>query len=245
MRDCRMSILTCFEAAKYLDKSALPAVIIPIGPMEEHGPHLPNGIDFLNAEKVALMVAEKSGCLVYPTIPLMCCGISNGCIGTCDISPETLLMLTSDITFKLAKDGFKKILWATGHGGRSVDEVRHGIQYARKLLFIKGIDADFDADCIDHKVGGWWEKIIKETANDGHAGEIETSAVMYLSLELIVGDLPPADFHTVVGSKIVVSHSGINGDPRKATKAKGEVIVNCIVDYLVNWITSPVGSIAA
>ena len=243
MRNCELGNLTCIEIEDYLKTSALPGVIIPIGPMEEHGPHLPIGTDYLNAEKVAQMVAEKCDCLVAPTIPLMYCGIGSGSIGSYGVSPETLMMLTSDLTYKLAKDGFKKILWGTGHGGQSMDEVKHGIQYARKLLFTKGMAVDFDADCIGHMVGDWWKKITIETANDGHAGEVETSAVMYLSPEMIVGELPPEDYHTKVGSKTIMSKSGINGDPRKATKEKGEVIVNSIVDYLVKWITSPVGSI--
>ena len=245
MRDCGLGNLTWVEIEDYLKTSALPGVIIPIGPMEEHGPHLPIGTDYLNAKRVAQMVAEKCDCLVAPTIPLMYCGIGGDCIGSYGVSPETLIMLASDITCKLAKDGFKKILWGTGHGGQSMEEVKHGIQYARKLLFTKGIDVDFDADCIGHKVGDWWKKITIETENDTHAGEIETSAVLYISPELICGDLPPADYHTKIGSMDIVSKSGINGDPRKATIEKGRVTVTSIVDYLAEWMNSPVGNVTA
>jgi len=245
MKQRLMSLMTWLQITDYLKNTVLPGVIIPIGPMEEHGPHLPIGTDYLNAEKVSLMVAERSGCLVYPTIPLMYCGIGSDCIGSYGVSPETLVMLASDITYKLAMDGFKKILWGTGHGGRSMTLVKCGIQNAKKLSFMNSNNLDFDSDCFDHLVGNRWKEIVVVTESDGHAGEIETSAVLYMSPEMIVGELPPADYHTKVGSKIIVSKSGINGNPRKATAKKGEVIVTRIVDYLVKWITSPVGSIAA
>lgn len=241
MRDFRLGNLTCVEIKDYLEHSALPGVIIPTGPIEEHGPHLPIGTDYLNAEKVAQMVAEKCNCLVAPTIPLMYCGIASECIGSYGIDLKTLEMIARDLTYKLGQDGFKKILWGTGHGGQSMIAIQDGIQNAKELHELDGT-ANFDASCIGHKVGNWWEKITIETENDGHAGEIETSAVLYLS-PMIVGELPPADFHMKVGSKIIVSKSGINGDPMKATYGKGCVIVTSIVDYLVNWITSPVGSI--
>ena len=50
------------EIAKY------PVAYLPLGLLEWHGPHLPTGTDALNAEKVALLAAEKAGGLVMPTV---------------------------------------------------------------------------------------------------------------------------------------------------------------------------------
>ena len=44
-----------------------PLVYLPVGPLEWHGPHLPLGVDALNAEKVAQLSAQKTGGLVLPT----------------------------------------------------------------------------------------------------------------------------------------------------------------------------------
>lgn len=245
MKQRLMSLMTWLQITDYLKNTALPGVIIPIGPMEEHGPHLPIGTDYLNAEKVALMVAERCDCLVAPTIPLMHCGIGDDYIGSYSIGLKTLEMIVSDITLKLAKDGFKKILWGTGHGGRSMDKVKLAIGYARARYRLNFYPDDFDAACIGHKVGDWWKEITIEIVDDGHAGDVETSAVLYMSPELICGKLPPADYHRKKGSRTILSKSGINGNPRKATVEKGEVIVTRIVEYLAKWMDSPVGSISA
>ena len=45
-----------------------PAAYLPIGPLEWHGPHLPLGVDPLNAENAAKLAAERTGGLVFPTL---------------------------------------------------------------------------------------------------------------------------------------------------------------------------------
>ncbi len=48
--------------------SKLPLIILPVGPLEWHGPHLPYGTDALNAEHVATDVARRAGALLWPTL---------------------------------------------------------------------------------------------------------------------------------------------------------------------------------
>src|SRR2546428_10781303 len=48
------------------ERSRLPLVFIPIGPIEWHGPHLPMGMDGLHAHMVAVDVAQQVGGVVLP-----------------------------------------------------------------------------------------------------------------------------------------------------------------------------------
>src|SRR2546426_8614577 len=48
------------------ERSRLPLVFIPIGPVEWHGPHLPMGMDGLHAHMVAVDVAQQVGGVVLP-----------------------------------------------------------------------------------------------------------------------------------------------------------------------------------
>lgn len=50
------------------EKQRLPLAFLPIGPLEWHGPHLPLGVDALNAEAAALGVAQEVGGVVLPTL---------------------------------------------------------------------------------------------------------------------------------------------------------------------------------
>jgi creatinine amidohydrolase len=52
------------------ERERVPLAFLPLGPLEWHGPHLPFGVDPLNAEAVALRVAQEVGGVVLPTLYL-------------------------------------------------------------------------------------------------------------------------------------------------------------------------------
>ncbi len=65
-REVRLALLR--PAQIIAERERLPLVFIPLGPLEWHGPHLPLGVDPLNAETVAIRVAQEIGGVVWPTI---------------------------------------------------------------------------------------------------------------------------------------------------------------------------------
>src|SRR5436305_468736 len=65
MDELRLSHLRPAEIQQRL--TACPAIYVPLGPLEWHGPHLPLGTDPLNAENVALGVCRRIGGIVWPT----------------------------------------------------------------------------------------------------------------------------------------------------------------------------------
>lgn len=80
----------------YLKTSKKPTGIFVLSPIEEHASHIPCGTDYLIAEAITKEIALKlDDCVVFPTIPLMCCGISRDTTGTYPVSGETLKAIAS------------------------------------------------------------------------------------------------------------------------------------------------------
>ena len=90
--------------------------IIPIGSLEKHGQHLPVGMDSIAAAKWCELAAEKEYAVVFPTIY---CGDMIGCrnAGEISYSPELLLQLLKETCSEIARNGFDKIMFVSGHGG--------------------------------------------------------------------------------------------------------------------------------
>ena len=67
-----------------------PRVILPMGSVEQHGPHLPTGTDFFAATAIALAVAEHTDALVLPLCPLGVTPMHMPLSGHGVLRPETL-----------------------------------------------------------------------------------------------------------------------------------------------------------
>ena len=79
-----------------------------------------------------------------------------------------------------------------------------------------------------------------ETENDGHAGEIETSRLLYLAPDLVKGrakeEYPefPAPF--IARDKVKYWENGVWGNPQKATTEKGKKLIKVSVDKVVDIV---------
>jgi creatinine amidohydrolase len=95
---------------------------IPLSPLEEHGPHLPVGTDFLTArdavkEAIKLVNKRQSGLTVvmYPSIPLGYAKITTGFPGTVTTHVKTITSIVNDTCCSLAQYGFKYFVICTFH----------------------------------------------------------------------------------------------------------------------------------
>lgn len=229
MRRVELGKLNWLEIAEYLATSTKPTVFIPISPVEEHGPHLPVGLDYILTERIATEVALRSHGLVFPTIPLMCCGISADTTGTYPITSDTLRLIARDLTRDFVLKGFKRVIFLSAHGGYSVDRIREGIEDAG--------DGDFVAEILNFAAIIEFPPGFVLGRNDKHAGDVETSAAMAVCPEFVSEVLPPADYHKMTnGIPVQLSASGICGDPQKATLARGSVIVWSAVESVIAWL---------
>ena len=96
--------------------------LLPLGPLEEHGPHLPLGTDPLTAEGMAEMAAEllekEDPASIYLLLPRLWVGHSDGAMhfcGTMSVGTATLKALVTDLCIALTRHGFRKVLLVNHH----------------------------------------------------------------------------------------------------------------------------------
>src|SRR5699024_397696 len=106
--------MTWKEAEKSFQED--PVVLIPLGSMEEHGPHSITG-DFLAATEIAERITDKTHSLYTPTVPFGNSEYFRGYPGTISLSQETVIMILEDMCTSLIEHGINRIIFLNGHAG--------------------------------------------------------------------------------------------------------------------------------
>jgi len=215
--------------------------VLPIGSIEVHGPHMPTGTDSITAHEIARIAAEKEEAVVLPPLYYAYVPESRHFSGTVSLSAKTLLTLLEEVCDEAARNGFKKILIVNGHGGNN----------ALLRIFMRD-SLTKKKDYVLYAMIEPWAPInelaakLSEGRTFGHACEIETSIGLHLfgdhikmvnikreaklgSTGLPKGIETPFDWQAYAVELYV-------GDPRYATKAKGKILVDKIVEFLADAI---------
>jgi creatinine amidohydrolase/Fe(II)-dependent formamide hydrolase-like protein len=243
-KEYRMGELTWMEAEKRLKD--VDIALLPVGALEQHGPHLPLDTDAFDALHLAERVAERCSVprpLVLPLIPY---GISyhhDDFPGTISVSNDTLSRLVYDIGMSAVKSGIRKLVIVNGHGGNTP-----ALKYAAQMI---NRDARIFT-CVDTGETSDVDLAqICETPNDVHAGEIETSTTLAVRPELVQMDKAKSfvpEFSTRYlnfSSKrsvewyartMKISPTGVLGDPAKASRQKGELIWEVMIKNLLELV---------
>lgn len=151
--------------------------VLPIGAVEQHGPHLPVGTDFLAAQDITELAATKiNSDVLYLVLPPIIYGLSIEHIhvaGTLTLMPETLIHVLTDLGDSLLRLGVKSLVLVNGHGGND-----SAIQIAGRLMRAKGMRMYMvDGGAIRNRIGA--------QEYDVHADEIETSVIMAKHPEMV------------------------------------------------------------
>ncbi len=170
--------------------AAQKVCIVPVGSIEQHGPHLPLDVDCVLPTGVALHAAELAPdkVLVLPTIPHGYTAHVMDFPGTINIHYQHFIDSTLDVVKSLAYHGFKKIILLNGHGSNmpNLD------------LVARRANLETDAECV---LCAWWLLLTvdkeflpswRESYYPGgcaHACELETSAYLYLDPDNVRMDL--------------------------------------------------------
>ncbi len=243
-RDYLLGELTWPEAKKKF--SEVDVALLPVGAIEQHGPHLPLDADAYDAEYLARKVAE--GCMspkpiVMPLIPYGVSYHHEDFSGTISISPETLSSIVYETGISIAKHGIKKLVIINGHGGNSPALHFAAQKINRDSHIFTCVDTGETSDPDINEM--------TETPNDVHAGEIETSTTLAVRPHLVNSDkmkrfIPRfsnryLDFTSkrsigwyAMTSKI--SKSGVMGDPLKGNRQKGERMWDIMIKNLVEFV---------
>jgi len=112
--------LTGPEISEKLSPSSI--VLVPIGAIEQHGPHLPLNVDYVIADEVANAVvaeADDVDVWVLPTMPFSKSDEHAWSPGTMWLSRDTMEAVLDDISARVAEMGVHRLAFLNGHGGNS------------------------------------------------------------------------------------------------------------------------------
>ena len=224
---------------------------MPVGTMEQHGPHLPLMTDFCIATEVARRAIEQvpDEALLMPTIYYGFNEHHMDFPGTIAIDGHHFVDYVADVGKSLAHHGFRKIILVNGHGSN--------VPFLDAAA--RAVTNSTPAVCA---MVPWWTlaasaaREIRESERPGgicHGGEAETSAMLYLRGEMVrfekakkeIGfqksryihwdllDKPPVTFMEWWSR---FSKSGVVGDPTLATREKGEKLVETAANELAEFI---------
>jgi creatinine amidohydrolase len=206
------------------------AVIIPIGSIEQHGPHLPVSTDSDIVYEIARRISEKCNFLLLPTISY---GVSfeHAPFFNLSMKRQTLERLLIDICLSLSSNGINSIFILNGH---------HGNQKALKNLSKK--ISKLSKKKISVFVFSYWHYIKHEF---DHAGFVETSLMLAISKKvkmkhaqvgLITKNLSKKEQSRLVKlasrSFPSVTRNGVWGNPTKSTAKDGKKFLAEIVRNL-------------
>jgi creatinine amidohydrolase len=91
------------------------AVIVPVGAIEQHGPHLPLAVDTLICAAVADAVSALTGVPVVPPVSYGVSGSHGDFPGTVALQPETLIAAVTDLLDSLHASGVRQFVLLNGH----------------------------------------------------------------------------------------------------------------------------------
>jgi creatinine amidohydrolase/Fe(II)-dependent formamide hydrolase-like protein len=237
----RWNELTWPEAERRFQQ--VDTALLPVGSVEQHGPHLPLGTDALDADYLADRIAEACSDPKPLVLPVISYGVSyehDEFKGTISISTDALSHLVYEIGMSAARNGIKKLVIINGHSGNAP-----ALNYAAQMITR---DARIFA-CVDSgETSDVDVEAISETPNDIHAGEIETSTSLAVRPHLVKMDLATkkiprfsSRYLNFTSRRNIpwyvytkrISRNGVIGDPTRASAKKGEKIWQVMIAHLV------------
>lgn len=214
---------------KAIKEASFDLAVLPWGATEAHNYHLPYATDVIEAEAIAnesARIAWEKGArlIVLPTVPF---GVNTGQSDIkldLNMNPSTQMLVLKDVVEVLNRQGIHKLAILNSHGGNDFKPMIRelGLQFPK--MFICSTDWFKAVD----------QKLFFENKDD-HAGEMETSLLLYLRPEWVemrsAGDGSAKKFRFKAIREgwawaerkwsSVTADTGV-GDPRKATAEKGE-----------------------
>lgn len=225
-------------------------LIVPVGSLEQHGPHMPTCTDSLLCDEIAQAGVKKlDDDIPVLVTPPVWTGLSPHHLplgATISIQVETMLAVLADVASTSLENGFDAILFLNGHGGNmgviSACTKVIGPEYPNVdvLALSYFMLAEPYIDGIrDSSIGGF-----------GHAGEFETSLMLYLHPELVYEEcieddhrearyeLQPKDLLARGPLSVyeTAADTGVLGDPTHASVEKGEAIYDVLGDELAELL---------
>ncbi|MBY0335197.1 MAG: creatininase family protein [Acetobacteraceae bacterium] len=239
-------------AAEVQARAAADAlVIVPVASLEQHGPHLATGVDMVLGGNVALETARRLAAQGHEVIvtPVVWTGLAEHHMafgGTVTLDSATFQAVLRGVVRSAARHGFRRVMLLNGHGGNAEA--------------IGTAATDLAAEFGIRVAGGtYWHMVpeviaplLERQPTLMHACEAETSLMMHLA----PGSVRPERLAEAVGpssSRVEgqppgllmrrsfrsFSETGVVGDARTATPAKGEKLLAAIAARCAELLANP------
>lgn len=226
-------------------------VVIPIGSMEQHGPHLATGVDIVLATGVAARTAAAIAAAGQPVVvtPCVWTGLAEHHMafgGTVTLDYAAFAGVLRGIVRSAARHGFRKVMLLNGHGGNAeavaVAAGEFAIEFGIKVA----------GGTYWHVVPEVIGPILERQAGLMHACEAETSMMLALRPDSVRLERL-AEAHGPMSTRVAgqptglalrrsfkaISASGVIGDARSATAAKGEALLAAISAKIAGLLLNP------
>ena len=224
--------------------------VLPVGAVEPHNRHLPEGQDCLHTTYVAKTCCEMAWekCRSVVCLPILPYGVDCNLMAfplAIHVSQVTLDAMVREIIVSLRKHEIRKVVIINGHGGNDFKPL------------IRQVQSDIDTHLF---LCNWWQvggdKYSEIFTNpEDHAGEMETSVAMALYPELIepdvAGDGKAAEFRFEALRKGWVTtsrnfarlndHCAV-GDPTEASREKGQKYLELVCSRISQFLIELAGS---
>jgi creatinine amidohydrolase len=243
---------TSLEIEEAVRKGAV--VLLPIGQVEEHGPHLPVGTDTYIAEGVAQKVAEAlQGEIPVLVMPAVWSTYSVDALGKwpglIKVKTRTVIDLVHDIVASLLKMGFTKVILMNGHGNNpgildvALRELADEFEAAPILANVWNFSAQSFSEVRKSPPGGAI-----------HADEYETAMILAMGYPVDMSKAPSGESFRFESKfrardnfsgksmvtwstwKLQQSRTGVYGDPTVATIETGDYVLQCTIREFVNLV---------
>jgi len=235
--------LTNSELESWLEKSS--TVIIPVGAVEQHGPHSAMLTDVIIPNEIARRVAPRLEALVAPPVSYALSYPHTGFRGVAQIRIPTFMALIEDLCATFAEMGMKRIVFLNGHYD-NLYAIAYACANARPRLpdDCRAFPINY-WDGIPSKISAEWSGL--ERGLHAHAAEVSCLLAINPNLvdrEKLNQEVPPfpkyeienvgavhtAYFFSNPGSVHWITRSGTWGEARTATPEKGEEYLRLCVE---------------
>ncbi len=219
-------------------------VLVPVGSMEQHGQHLPVGVDAMVAREVCLraaaLVQDSHPVVVAPTVWTGLAEHHMAYGGTFTLDFDTFRAFLRNICGSLVRHSFRRIFLLNGHGG-NIDALNTIVQELTLALEVPVCTATY---CRLTSVARRYADILERQRNVHHAGEAETSMLLVLAPQRV-------DKASIAGAPDItadwrdsgifryrsfsdVTEAGYLGAPASATADKGHRLLDAAAEGLAD-----------
>jgi creatinine amidohydrolase len=205
-------------------------VVVAFGATEQHARHLPLATDALLGDHLARLVADRLDAFVAPTVRVGCSAHHLDFPGTLSLEEETFHAVVADLVRSLARAGFRRLVLLPTHGGNfaplaaALEEL--GELPGTTVVALTNLGVLLEIARTGEREHG-------VPLGDGglHAGEWETSMLLYIHPELVhmeraeagyTGDLQQGIGRMFESGVKALSENGAIGDPSRASAEHGE-----------------------